>query len=99
MVSGVLAVLTRQLLRSVRLTAVDRLQDGLVLVPHGMAQARSLEHRPHGTADMPPVIIDGCSNEWITRGGVDHVVKLHIGVNHRPDTLSGGSDTPGSEHR
>ena len=47
---------------------------------------------------MPPVIVDSRGDERIARGRVNHVVKFHIGVNHRPDALSGGGGAPGSDH-
>src|SRR4029453_650688 len=99
MVAGARAVLTGQSLCLVRITAVDRLQDRLMLVPHRTAQADSLQHRPHGTADMGPVMVSGLGNERITRGRVDQVMKLHISIDHCPDVLPGSSPTPFENNR
>src|SRR5437660_1741853 len=78
--TGARAVLTGQPLCQVRITAVDRLHDRLMLVPHGTAQADGLQHRAHGAADMGPVMVGGLGNERIARGRVDQVVKVHIRV-------------------
>ena len=99
MVSSARTVLTCQPLRLVRITAVDRLQDRRMLVPHRTAQADGLQHRPHGAADMGPVMVGGLGNERIARGRVDQVMKLHISVDHRPDALPGSSPTPLDNHR
>jgi hypothetical protein len=63
MVAGARAVLTSQPLCLVRIPAGDRLQDRRMLVPHRTAQAGGLQHRPHGAADMGPVMVGGLGNE------------------------------------
>src|SRR5712692_4207123 len=99
MVAGTRAVLTSQPLRLVRITAVERLQDRLMLVPHRTAQADGLQHRPHGATDMGPVMVGGLGNERIARGRVDQMVKLHVHIDHRPDALPRSSPTPLEKNR
>src|SRR5262245_23281268 len=62
MVAGTRAVLPSQPLRQARLTAGDRLHDRRMLVPHRPAQADSVQHRPHGAADMGPGMVGGLGN-------------------------------------
>src|SRR5467141_3320184 len=50
-----------------RITAVDCLQERLMLVPHRTAQADGVQHRPHGAADMGPVMVGGLGDERIAR--------------------------------
>jgi hypothetical protein len=56
---------SNDLLRPLRLAAVDGLQDRLVLVPHCTAPAYGLQHRTHGATDVAPVMVDSFGDERI----------------------------------
>jgi hypothetical protein len=44
-------------------------------------------------------MVGGLGDERIARGRVNHVVKLHVGVDHWPDTRSSSSRTPCENER
>src|SRR5258706_12002493 len=85
MLSGFLAVPSGEPFGAIRITAVDGLEDRLMLIPDRVAHSRLLQHHPHGATNVPPVMAGAFRDQRIAGRVVDQIVKAHVGIDHSAD--------------
>jgi len=81
-----------------RVAARERIDDGGVLAPYGLREARAPQHLAHRAAQVLPVRLHRLHDQRIAAGFIDQAVKVNVGL-QRGRGIAGRSDRATARHQ